>query len=185
MARSRIPDANVEVRRALEGPLRFIVHGVRSRDGRLRTKPPEGRKRAMACLELVKRCLDETGIDSSLTRPLQDVLDAFAEADRGIQHPLFAPAQLRGRPPASLARWDVMATAALAIDLYLASGKKRVEATYLVAKQLKTRGDEIKGTALLQWRHELTKAGRGRGRGRRNTDWRWRGSVYLFLRDEW
>jgi hypothetical protein len=188
MARARVPDAKTELRRGLEGPLRLIVHGVRSRDGNLRAKPLEGRERAMACLELIKRHLDEAGIDASLTRPVQDVLDAFAAAERGIRHPLFAPAPLKGRPPASLAQWNVMATAVRAIDLYLASGRKREEAAHLVAKQLKKHGVQITTNgpmerAILQWRHDLTKAGRGQGLGRTNRDWHWFGMAYLLQRD--
>jgi len=38
--------------------------------------------------------------------------------------------------------------------------------------------------AILQWRHELTKAGRGQGLGRTNGDWHWSGSLYLLERDE-
>jgi hypothetical protein len=189
MARAITPDVTTELRRGLEGPLRFIVHGVESRDGRIRVKPKEGRKRAVACLEMIKRHLDAAGIDPSLTQPLQDVLDAFAEADRGISHPLFAPAPLKGRPPATLAQRDVMWVAVHAIDLYLASGRTRGEAAHLVAKELRKRGVQIRTNgplegAILHWRHELTKAGRGQGRGRTNGDWNWFGMAYLFQRDE-
>jgi hypothetical protein len=93
--------------RKLEGRLRSVLQGVKSRD-----KPLEGRKRAMACIQLIKWRLDEAGIDPSLTRPLQDVLDALDEADRGIQHPLFAPAPLKGRPRASPTQLGVMMTTA-------------------------------------------------------------------------
>src|SRR5262249_34641777 len=185
MARSTAPDAKAELRRMVEGPLRFIVQRINSRGGKLRAKPLEGLKRVIACLELIKRRLHESGVDSSLTQPLQDILDAFAEADRGIAHPLFTPARLKGRPAATLAQWDVMWTAACAIDLYLASGQRRQDAARLVAKQLKGRGIEFNGTALIQWRHELTKAGRGQGLGRSNADWRWYGKAYLFQRDQW
>jgi len=189
MAPAITRDARTELRRGLEGPLRLIVHGVKRRDGRPGAKPQQGRKRAIECLELIKRHLDEAGMDPSLTQPLQDVLDAFGEADRGISHPLFAPAPLKGRPPASRAQWDVVWTAARAIDLYLASGRPREEAAHLVASQLKKRGVQIKTNtsierAILQWRHELTKAGRGQGLGRTNGEWQWFGMGYLFKRDE-
>jgi hypothetical protein len=171
--------------RKLEGRLRSVLQGVKSRD-----KPLEGRKRAMACIQLIKWRLDEAGIDPSLTRPLQDVLDALDEADRGIQHPLFAPAPLKGRPRASPTQLGVMMTTARAIDLYLAAGKTRGEAARLVAKELKKNGVQIRTRgpmekAILQWRHEMTKAGRGQGLGRTNEDWNWLGSAYLLERDVW
>jgi hypothetical protein len=171
--------------RKLEGRLRSVLQGVKSRD-----KPLEGRKRAMACIQLIKWRLDEAGIDPSLTRPLQDVLDALDEADRGIQHPLFAPAPLKGRPRASPTQLGVMMTTARAIDLYLAAGKTRGEAARLVAKEPKKNGVQIRTRgpmekAILQWRHEMTKAGRGQGLGRTNEDWNWLGSAYLLERDVW
>ena len=189
MPRARAADAGAELRRGLEGSLKFILHGVRSRDGKRQFGPRGGpRERAVAFLEIIQRHLDNLRIDHSLTRPLlDDLLEALAEADRGISHPLFAPSPLKGRPPPTLKQWDVMTTAARAIDLYMVNGKSRLaEAVHVVAKRLKERGIEIKGggKSLLQWRHELTKAGRGQGLGRANGEWHRFGSVYLFLRDE-
>jgi hypothetical protein len=171
------------LRRGLEGPLRFIVHGARSRDGRLRTKPQEPRTQAMEVLDLVQRHLDELGVDRSLTRPLADICEAFAEAERGRVHPLFEPKRLKGRPPAALSQFYLMTIAAKAIDLLIAAGKTRQEAAGLVASRLRKRGFAIKGEnpaqTLLGWRNDLTKAGRGQGLGRTNSDWHWYGSIYL------
>src|SRR5262245_42481189 len=116
MAQSRIPDAKAEMRRALEGPLRAIVDGVMSRDGKRRSTPPGSRERAAKVLHVLQRHLDDLGVDRALTNPLENILEAFAETDRGRVHPLFMPKPLKGRPPAPLSQFDLMIETALEID---------------------------------------------------------------------
>jgi hypothetical protein len=172
---------------SLEGALRLIVHGARSRDGKLRSKPLGSRERAVAVLELLQHHLGELGVGRSLTGPLADILEAFAEAERGRLHPLFTPKPLKGRPPAPLSQFYLMIDAVLKIDRLIAKGKPQTAAARLVASQLRSRGITINGNdpakKLLEWRHELAKAGKGQGLGRRNNDWRWYGSIYLHYRD--
>ena len=171
-----------QLRVSLEGPLKFIQQAHRG------TNKQAARTRAWEVIDLLRRHLDELGVDRSLTRPLADIQMAFSEAERGRVDPLFEPEPLKGRPPAELRGLFVMAKVALAIDMLMKAGKKREEAAREVVRKLREYEVPIKGKkdiqeweTVLGWRVELAKA--GRHAGWHNLEWDWYGGMYLLEKE--
>ncbi len=173
-----------ELRTSLEGALRFIWRYYGGSD------PRAARTRVVEVVDLLQRHLDELGIDRSLTRSLSDIQSAFSEAERGHLVPLFQSKPLMARPPIELWKLHVRVTAALAMDLLMATKKSRREAAGRVASELKKLGIPIKDKGKVPpkvdvppwktvqgWREELAKS--GRGAGWHPADWAWYGGIYL------
>lgn len=184
MPNHRIPSETKaeQLRVSLEGPLKFIQQAHRG------TNKQAARTRAREVIDLLRRHLDELGVDRSLTRPLADIQMAFSEAERGRVVPLFEPEPLKGRPPAELRRLFVMAKVALAIDMLMKAGRKKEEAAREVVKKLRKYGVPIKGKkdiqeweTVVRWREDLAKA--GRGAGWHNLDWDLYGGLYLLEKE--
>lgn len=171
-----------QLRVSLEGPLKFIQQAHRGKNKQA------ARTRAWEVIDLLRRHLDELGVDRSLTRPLADIQMAFSEAERGRVDPLFEPEPLKGRPPAELRGLFVMAKVALAIDMLMKAGRKKEEAAREVVKKLREYKVPIKGKkdiqewkTVLGWREDLAKA--GRGAGQHNRDWDLYGVFYLLEKE--
>ena len=184
MPNHRIPSETKaeQLRVSLEGPLKFIQQMHQG------TNQQAARTRAREVIDLLRRHLNELGVDRSLTRPLADIQMAFSEAERGRVDPLFEPEPLKGRRPAELRRLFVMAKVALAIDMLMKAGRKKEEAAREVVRKLREYEVPIKGKkdiqeweTVIRWREDLAKA--GRGAGQHNRDWDLYGVFYLLEKE--
>jgi hypothetical protein len=158
MSRRRIDPATTadKLRTKLEGTLRFIHRHNRGKDA--------ARRRALETIDYLKRHLPELGVDRSLTRSLDDIHMAFAEAERGRIVSLFEPKQVGHKLPTELSRLYVMAKASLAMDLLMAAKVKKEKAAREVAKVLRKHGFPFKGNldvpawrTVVGWREKLRK----------------------------
>jgi len=165
----------------LEGALKFILKHNAGKD------PQVVRARAIGVLDLVKKHLDDLGVDPPLTQTIDDIRMAFVEAERGIVDPFFEPEPLSGRPPTELNRLFVMMKASLAIDLLMKAGETNELAAREVGKQLEKKNITVGGKndvadwkTIRGWRRELAKA--ARGNTQHTDDWVFYGSFYLTKR---
>jgi hypothetical protein len=122
------------------------------------------RARAVETISLLKRYIIELGVDRSLTSPLDDILMAFAEAERGRLLPLFEPKRVGHKLPTELGRLYVMARVSLVMDLFLEAGLKKEKAAREVATALRKQRFPIKGNlgvpawrTVIGWREKLRK----------------------------
>jgi hypothetical protein len=154
------PDVPAQkLREELDGNLKFILKHA---DG---DKDRAARIRAVETLTMLNQFLRDLGVTPSLTRPLDDILDAFVEADRGHLLPLFMPKKIAHRPPLELKQLWIMMKASLAIDLLMKANKTKEQAAREVAKQLRKYGIAIEGNldkqdweTVVGWREKLRKA---------------------------
>ncbi len=173
-----------ELWKPLERKLKFIrkhYHGG--------TDAKTAKAWAVQLIELVQEHFDDLGIDRSLTRPLEDIRDAFVEGERGLSVPLFASKPIKNRPPLAYWELDIRIMASLAVDLLMKAGKSRKEAAHEVAKQLMQLGIKIPSQnnvppweTVLGWREKLTKA--TKNPANHGADWPWYGSIYIRHRKE-
>jgi hypothetical protein len=176
--RTIAPDTPAEtLRETLEGTLRFIwQHNGGEDDEAAKT-------RAIDTIALLKDHLVELGVEPSLTRPLDDILDAFAEAERGRMLPLFMPKAIHHRPPLELSQLSIMTRASLAIDLLMEAKQTKEKAAREVVKKLREYGIPIGGKlekpewkTVVGWREKLRKA-------HGHPDVVWCGSFYRLRKD--
>jgi hypothetical protein len=165
-----------ELRAELEGTLKFIWKHNRGTDEKA------AKARTVAVIDLLKRHLDDLGVKPSLTRSLDDLYLAFAEAKRGRLVALFAPTKVGHRLPMELSRLFAVTRAALAIDLLMAGKQSKEKAAREVATKLRQHNFPIEGKldvpdwrTVVGWREKLRKA-------RGHPDVIWYGKGYLLER---
>jgi hypothetical protein len=152
MTRRRIAPSTTaeELRACLEDSLKFILRPPKKTKKGAVVNMPEmtPQMRAMEVLDLLREHLLALGIESSLTKPLKDILLAFRDSERGSRPLLFQPTELHNRPPTPLWQLGLMVSASLAIDLLMKAKRKRKleEAAKEVSAKLKRLGVPIRGS---------------------------------------
>jgi hypothetical protein len=98
-------------------------------------------------------------------RCIEELSDAFIEAQRGLLPPLFKPTETCGRPPLPLVVEDIRGAAALAMDALMQSGMRKQDAARAVAKRLGYSVASRDGwTKVAKWRDDLARAAGDKGR---------------------
>jgi hypothetical protein len=92
-------------------------------------------------------------------RCIDELIDAFIEAERGLHPPLFTPKDASGRPPLPLIVADIRSAAALAMDALMQAGMGKQDAARAVAKRIGySVTDRQAWNKVAKWRDELARA---------------------------
>lgn len=181
--------AKLKFQQALEAEIRgrlerVLREAIRHYD---QPNPRSVRQGALVAINVLIEHLEVLGVDHSLTRPIEDISEAFHDAERGVPHPLFAPSPLDHRRPLSIRRLKAMKSAALAMDMLMLAGMSKKFAAGRVAGELERRGIPLGGKwgvpdwkKVAGWRDRLSAAAKRRGRA--SIDWHLVGFFYLLRR---
>ena len=92
-------------------------------------------------------------------RCIEELSDAFIEAERGLLPSLFKPKETTGRPPLPLIIEDIRSAAALAMDALMQAGMEKQDAARTVAKRLGYSVANPEGwKKVVKWRDDLARA---------------------------
>lgn len=128
--------------------------------------PDHGRKAIYQALLATITFVSETNPDRpDLLQPLQEMLYALRDLDRGTVHPLLEPVSIAHRPPNSNSDELFRASAAILMELKIQQRIGRMVAAELVARRLNERGyrnghDRLTGKHIAAWR-DMARQGTG------------------------
>lgn len=127
--------------------------------------PSAGRKSAIFFLVAINDFLLAAGLqDKSIYLPLNELIYALEDLNRGRVRPLLQKAEVAHRSKNSVAEEHFRTLAAAAMDLHMTEGMPREKAARLVARELTKMGYQhptagvIKGKHVEDWRDKISEA---------------------------